>query len=115
MCQIPPISKLDGKVLNGLKNCKYLSFSSNAIDRMIGLGGMSKLTVLSLGRNNIKKLEKLDEVAGTLEQLWISYNSVTSLEGLSCLTNLTTLYCSNNQIKSFSELDHLVSNARVNL
>ena len=70
---------------------------------------MTKLQTLSLGRNKIKKIEKLEDVALTLKHLWISYNQISSLEGLSCLKNLTTLYMSNNAIKSFSELNHLVS------
>ncbi len=77
---------------------------------MVDLTGMSELKVLSLGRNNLKKIEKLEDVAGTLQQLWISYNQIASLDGLACLTNLTTLYCSNNLLKSFSELDKLKSN-----
>lgn len=79
------------------------------IDRMVSLTGMFELEILSLGRNNIKKIEKLEDVAGTLKQLWISYNQISSLDGLACLTNLTTLYCSNNLIKSYSELEKLVS------
>uniref|UniRef100_A0A6U1PP98 Dynein axonemal light chain 1 n=1 Tax=Fibrocapsa japonica TaxID=94617 RepID=A0A6U1PP98_9STRA len=105
-CQIPPITKLDNS-LNTLKNCEQLSLSTNAIDRLIPLAGMKKLRILSLGRNQIKKIEKLDDVAETLEELWISYNQITSLDGLASLTNLTTLYISNNQIKSWSELDKL--------
>ena len=107
--QNPPITKLDTKALSTLKKCRKLSLSTNMIDRMINLTGMTELQILSLGRNNIKKIEKLEDVAGTLQQLWISYNQITSLDGLSCLINLTTLYCSNNMIKSFSELDKLVS------
>ena len=80
---------------------------------MVPLTGMSKLKVLSLGRNNIKKIEKLDDVAESLEQLWISYNQITSLDGLASLSKLTTLYCSNNQIKAFSELDKLKSNEQL--
>eukprot|EP00984_Skeletonema_dohrnii_P036195 scaffold36911_cov150-Skeletonema_dohrnii-CCMP3373.AAC.1 len=74
---------------------------------------MTELKILSLGRNNLKKIEKLEDVSGTLEQLWVSYNSISSLDGLSCLTNLTTLYCSNNLIKSFSELDKLKANEKL--
>mmetsp|Transcript_24770 Transcript_24770/g.32358 ORF Transcript_24770/g.32358 Transcript_24770/m.32358 type:complete len:202 (-) Transcript_24770:75-680(-) len=105
-CQIPPITKLDNS-LNTLKNCEHLSLSTNAIDRLIPLAGMKKLRILSLGRNAIKKIEKLDDVAETLEELWISYNTISSLDGLSNLQNLTTLYMSNNNIKSFSELAKL--------
>ena len=108
-CQIPPIAKMDAKALVPLKDCEHLSVSTNSIDRLASLAGMKSLRVLSIGRNNLKKLEKLDEVATTLEQLWMSYNQVTSLEVLTCLTNLEVLYCSNNCIKSFSDLDHLAS------
>ncbi|CAK4085256.1 unnamed protein product [Aphanomyces euteiches] len=68
---------------------------------------MKKLRILSLGRNQIKKIEKLDDVSDTLEELWLSYNAITSLDGLSGLSNLTTLYLSNNQIKNWDELDKL--------
>jgi dynein light chain 1 len=103
----PPITKLDSKALGTLKNCEKLSLSSNMIDRMVPLTGLDNLKILSIGRNNLKKIEKLEDVAGSLQQLWISYNQISSLDGLACLTNLTTLYCSNNQIKSFAELEKL--------
>ena len=57
------------------------------------------------------QIEKLDDVAETLEELWASYNMITTLDGASTLTNLTTLYLSNNNIKSWSELDKLVRKA----
>ncbi|GMH73817.1 hypothetical protein TrRE_jg817 [Triparma retinervis] len=84
-CQIPPITKI-GIVLNP-----------------------PKLRILALGRNAIKKLEKLDELGPTLEQLWVSYNQITNLDGLSELQNLTTLFISNNNIKSWAELDKLAA------
>eukprot|EP00552_Chaetoceros_brevis_P001621 CAMPEP_0197741236 /NCGR_PEP_ID=MMETSP1435-20131217/26969_1 /TAXON_ID=426625 /ORGANISM="Chaetoceros brevis, Strain CCMP164" /LENGTH=156 /DNA_ID=CAMNT_0043331281 /DNA_START=49 /DNA_END=519 /DNA_ORIENTATION=- len=95
------------KTFCSLTECEFLSLSTNSIDRMGSLAGMTKLKTLSIGRNNLKKIEKLDDVASTLEQLWMSYNSVSSLDGLSCLKNLQTIYMSNNAIKSFDELDHL--------
>jgi len=107
-CQIPPLSKMDNS-LNSLKKCVRLSLSTNSIDRIGSLAGMINLRILSLGRNNIKKLERLEDVAGTLEQLWISYNQIASLDGLSCLTHLKVFYCSNNNIKSFTELSKIVS------
>jgi dynein light chain 1, axonemal len=67
-CQIPPILKLDN-ALNSLVNCERLALSTNAIDRLIPLNGMKNLKILSLGRNQIKKIEKLDDVADTLEEV----------------------------------------------
>lgn len=107
-CQIPPISKLDNS-LNTLKNCEQLSLSTNSIDRLIPLSGMKKLRILSMGRNQLKKIEKLDDVSDSLEELWLSYNLISSLDGLSNLSNLTTLYLSNNLIKSWDELDKLAN------
>jgi dynein light chain 1, axonemal len=69
---------------------------------------MSKLKILSLGRNLLKKIEKLEDVASTLEELWVSYNQISTLDGISVCTNLATLYISNNTIKSWAELDKLV-------
>ena len=40
---------------------------------------MENLRILSLGRNLIKKIENLDAVAETLEELWMSYNLVAGL------------------------------------
>jgi len=104
--QIPPINKLDAS-LNSLVECEQLSLSTNAIDKMVQLNGLSKLRILSLGRNQIKKIEKLEDVADTLEELWISYNKITALDGLSMCQKLTTLYIGNNEIKSWEELDKL--------
>ena len=54
-CQQPPIAKLD-PALNSLVACERLALSTNSIDRMIPLSGLSKLKILSLGRNAIKKV-----------------------------------------------------------
>ena len=68
---------------------------------------MKNLRILSIGRNQIKKIEKLDDVAETLEQLWISYNGIASLAGIEKLTNLQVLYASNNKLGAFSEVERL--------
>jgi len=65
--------------------------------------------VLSVGRNIIKRIEKLEDVAETLEELWISYNQIASLDGLQGMNALSSLYISNNNIKSWAELDKLAS------
>ena len=106
--QNPPIAKMDA-TLNTCVECEHLALSTNTIDRMVPLAGMSKLRILSLGRNNIKKIEHLDANAGTLEELWLSYNQIMSLDCLDSLTNLAVLYLSNNNIKHWAELDKLAS------
>eukprot|EP01029_Cantina_marsupialis_P015696 TRINITY_DN34517_c1_g1_i1.p1 TRINITY_DN34517_c1_g1~~TRINITY_DN34517_c1_g1_i1.p1 ORF type:complete len:188 (-),score=56.35 TRINITY_DN34517_c1_g1_i1:165-728(-) len=108
ICQSPPVSKLDNS-LNNLKECERLSLSTNQIDRLIPLGGMKGLKILSLGRNNLKRIEKLEEVADTLEEFWVSYNQIASLDGLSSLNNLRVLYMSNNLIRDWSELSKLAA------
>ena len=64
---------------------------------------------IHLSSTKFSQIERLEDVSGTLEELWISYNQISTLDGLNMLSNLTTLYISNNLIKSWSELDKLVS------
>jgi hypothetical protein len=59
--------------------CRHLALSTNLIEKISSLSGMESLQILSLGRNAIKKIENLDAVAETLEELWISYNQITGL------------------------------------
>ncbi len=59
--------------------CRHLALSTNNIEKISSLSGMENLRILSLGRNLIKKIENLDAVADTLEELWISYNQIASL------------------------------------
>jgi dynein light chain 1 len=53
---------------------------------------MDTLEILSLGRNNIKKIEGLDGVADTLKELWISYNNIEKLAGIEKLKSLEVLF-----------------------
>lgn len=69
---------------------RYLSLSSNNIDKINALAGLEKLKTLSLGRNLIKKIENLDTVANTLEELWLSYNQLDKL--VKYYKNLTLLW-----------------------
>ena len=95
----PPIQKLDNS-LNDLVNCKQLALSTNSIDRMTSLAGMKSLEILSMGRNGLKRIEKLEDNKETLRELWLSYNLIASLDGLDSLSNIEVLYMSNNRIKS---------------
>ena len=88
-------------------HCRKLSLSSNSIERMVRLE-LPRLRILSLGRNRIKRVDGLQAVAGTLEQLWLSYNEITSLDGLLCCHKLQTLFISHNKIKTWEEVAKLV-------
>lgn len=103
---IPAIEKMDA-TLSTLKACKHLALSTNNIEKISSLSGMENLRTLSLGRNLIKKIENLDAVADTLEELWLSYNQIGSLAGIEKLTNLRVLFISNNKITSMAEIDRL--------
>ena len=103
---IPPMDRIDDS-LNQFENCVKLSLSTNAIDKMVSLPRLKNLKILSLGRNGIKKIQYLDDVASTLEELWISYNLIPNLEGLQSLQKLHTLYISNNKIASWDQVSKL--------
>jgi dynein light chain 1, axonemal len=100
------INKLDG-TLQTLRACERLALSTNQIDRMMPFTGMESLRLLSLSRNALKKIERLEDVAATLEELWLSYNSIATLDGLQACAKLQVLYMSNNKIADWGELDKL--------
>jgi dynein light chain 1, axonemal len=104
--QYPPIEKMDAN-LGTLKLCKHLALSTNSIERIGGLTGLDHLEILSLGRNQIKKIEGVEGVAGTLKQLWISYNNIEKLAGIGVLKNLEVLYMSNNKVAAWGEFEKL--------
>lgn len=105
MGMLPPIAKMD-KEISTLSACQHLGLSTNAIEKIgPGLKDLKNLKILSLGRNNIRKLEQLD--IPQLEQLWISYNKIDKLSGLDKLKNLKVLYMSNNAISSWAEIERL--------
>ena len=72
-----------------------------------GLPAAEKLRILSLGRNNIKKLENLDGIADRLEELWMSYNPIDKLTGIEKLRNLKVLFMGNCKVSSDKELMRL--------
>jgi len=68
---------------------------------------MENIKILSLGRNQIKKLENLDGIGGRLEQLWISYNPIEKLNGIEKLHVCTVLFMGNCKVKDEKEFDKL--------
>ena len=105
-CQLPPIEKMDD-ALHQLENCRHLSLSTNAIDRMISLPKLKNLEILSLSRNQIRRIMGLEEIGNTLQELWLSYNLVEKLDGLQPCIKLHTLFIGNNKIKSWDEVGKL--------
>lgn len=65
---------------------------------------MDSLKILSLARNQIKKIENLEGVADTLEELWMSYNLLEKLTNLEKLQKLRVLFLSNNKVSWASVL-----------
>jgi dynein light chain 1 len=105
--EIPPIEKMDPALIGTLVNCEQLSLSTNAIEKMIPISGLKSLKILSLSRNQIKRINGLDEIGATLEELWLSYNYIEKLDGLSSCTEIKTLYVGHNKIKDWNEMDRL--------
>ncbi|SOV13772.1 dynein light chain 1 [Plasmodium sp. gorilla clade G2] len=106
ICNIPLIEKLDNSI-NTLDKCKRLSLSTNRIEKLIPMSGLKNIEILSLGRNCIKKIQYLEDISGTLKQLWLSYNSIDKLDNLQSLKKLQVLYIFHNKIKSIEEIDKL--------
>ncbi|CAL6067560.1 Dynein_light chain [Hexamita inflata] len=103
----PSIERMDPS-LSMLKSCKKLSMSSNNIEKIAYLNGL-QLEILSLGRNLIRKLDGVEAVKDTLQELWISYNQI---DKLSVLVNypfpkLRKIFACCNNIASWAEVEAL--------
>ncbi|PFH34826.1 putative dynein light chain [Besnoitia besnoiti] len=121
ICMLPPIEKMDNS-LNTLTTCRHLSLSTNSIEKMINLPNLSiplcgrssvpcseNLQILSLARNQIKRISGLEEVGQTLRELWLSYNQIERLDGLQPCVKLEVLYMSNNKVKGWEEVEKLAA------
>ncbi|GFR96805.1 dynein light chain 1, axonemal [Elysia marginata] len=93
----PPIEKMDAS-LSTLTSCERLSLSTNAIEKIANLNGLSKC-------NNILWSEA---VGDTLMQLWISNNNIEKLKGINVLKKLKILWMSNNKVAEWSEFNKLI-------
>eukprot|EP00494_Astrolonche_serrata_P011488 UN11573 len=80
ICQIPSIKVMDARVLNNLSSCEQLSMSTNQIEKISALK-LPNLKILSLSRNNIRRLQNLDGLEN-LQELWLSYNHIDRLDGI---------------------------------
>ena len=66
-CMLPnQIEKLDNEI-NQFENCEILRLSTNAISQIVPMQRLKNLKILSLARNNIRRINNLEDVAATLE------------------------------------------------
>ena len=94
-----------GEELNQFESAEKMSLSTNAIERMTALPKLKNLKILSLARNNIKRIMALDEVGQSLMELWLSYNQIDKIDGLQNCVKLKIFYLSNNRVRSWDELN----------
>ncbi|OHS95549.1 dynein light chain [Tritrichomonas foetus] len=102
--QTPPIKVMSDKLAQ-LANCKKLSISTNNIEEISFLP--PRIEILAIGRNMLKRLDKIDRAAATLQQLWMSYNNVKTFAPLIACKRLRVLYAAHNNIDKLSEIDRL--------
>ncbi|KAH0794003.1 dynein light chain [Histomonas meleagridis] len=102
--QNPPIKTMTERIAQ-LANCKKLLISTNNIEEIQFLP--PRIEILSIGRNMLKRLDKIEKAAATLQQLWMSYNNVKSFAPLVQCKRLRVLYAAHNNISQLSEIDRL--------
>ena len=97
----------DISVLSGLTSLTNLSLGGNNIRDISALSGLTSLTYLSLGENEIiTDISVLSGLTG-LTDLRLHVNSITDISALSGLTSLTSLSLSTNSITDISALSGL--------
>ena len=81
MCT-PLLKTIDTTVLGTLAKCVKLSLACNAIEKMRPMPPLRNLKILALSRNKLSRIQHLEEIGDTLEELWLSYNNISTLSGL---------------------------------
>lgn len=90
-----------------LPSVEELYLIGNKIKEIEGLHSMPRLVMLELGDNRIRKIERLEALAG-LQGLWLGRNKITQIDGLHSLTQLRRLSLQSNRVEIIQGLDHLV-------
>ena len=103
----PSIERMD-QSLSMLKSCKKLSMSSNVIEKIAYLNGL-QLEILSLGRNQIRKLDGIEACKDTLQEVWVSHNCI---DKLTVFVNypfpkLKKIFAACNNISNWAEVENL--------
>ncbi|ORY81555.1 hypothetical protein BCR37DRAFT_348158 [Protomyces lactucae-debilis] len=101
------IREIEG--LQRLKMLEELWLGKNKITSLAGgsLAGLPKLRLLSIQSNRLTSLEGIEEVAETLEELYVAQNGLTSLAPLSSLKKLQVLDISSNKLEHLTDIAHL--------
>jgi dynein assembly factor 1 len=89
-------------------NVEVVWLQSNWIEKIEGLGHLTKLKYLYLQDNMITKIENLESLHG-LERLDLSKNRITKIEGLAQLGNLKDLMIASNRLASSDSIAELVT------
>ncbi|XP_051581007.1 leucine-rich repeat and IQ domain-containing protein 1-like [Myxocyprinus asiaticus] len=94
--------------LDGLNQCahiRYIDVQENSISLM-DCGGMARLQVLLLGRNQVTNIHGLDG-AENLQVLQLSHNNISRIGGLGSLKMLLRLSVDHNQLLSTRGLNEM--------
>eukprot|EP00026_Physarum_polycephalum_P000578 Phypoly_transcript_00579.p1 GENE.Phypoly_transcript_00579~~Phypoly_transcript_00579.p1 ORF type:complete len:894 (+),score=112.18 Phypoly_transcript_00579:1591-4272(+) len=97
--------------LQSFPSLKILILTENAITRLEGLAGMSKLQKLVLDKNKIKSVDEATVTVANLPHLSVLHLEENYLKISACfsaLTNLKVLTLGQNRIADIMELDKLV-------
>ena len=94
--------------LKGLTNLSYLYLNNNKIENIEPLRGLTKLIQLYLNNNKIENIEPLRGLTN-LTSLLLGVNKIENVEPLRGLTNLTILGLSSNKIENIEPLKGLTN------
>ena len=110
------IRAMDPVELDGLDSLEELWLGKNKIERISGLGALSKLRRLDVQSNRLTKIEGLESQAGTLEELYLSHNAIDDAGASECAGGLSlnfavlnTIDMSRNRLTSVRPFGHLTS------
>ena len=100
----PPITTMTDR-LQQLSSCKKLYLSTNNI---VDIGPLpQRIEILSIGRNSLTSLKKIDRAASTLTELWASYNNIKDITPLAQCKKLRVVYLAYNKLSVTTSVDPL--------
>ena len=110
------IRAMDPVELDGLDSLEELWLGKNKIQRISGLGALTKLRRLDVQSNRLTKIEGLESQANTLEELYLSHNGIDDAGASECpgglclnFVVLNTIDMSRNRLTSVRPFGHLTS------